>query len=438
MTLSVDTSPSAESPEDSARSRAPTFGVRPDGSNSRPDGSNQPRPTAALQLVHESARLATDGSQIQRDGFVQVRVAGAPRDMGLQHGEQLRDEIRGIIDAIHHHVLYGQPGALGWWVRRAVRSLAGMMGTRMPRRYRHELQGIAHAADVPYRDLLLINSFDDVLANLRLLGALFGRLGCSVFAVTAERTASRELVCGRNLDYFVMSAAGEDAWAATNYMKEHLAVVEYAPEGGAGFVSVGWPGFIGAATAMSERGIVVSSLSVPTMANWPLATPATFTYRRIMEEADSLDAGVGMIRRASRTQGNNVLVGSGDEGTAVVVEYTPRRMAVRQPEAGWIAATNHFNHPDMLRHDGRQAFQSSTERFARLGQLCSSDGACTSEAPDFGCFLTDLETRFPDANEYCTVHNPCTVYSTLFAPAQRTMWVRASDRADRTFQEISL
>src|SRR5688572_3690051 len=229
MILSVDTSPSAESPEDSARGRAPTFGVRPDGSNARPDGSNQPRPTAALQLVNERARPTTDGCQVQRDGFVQVRVTGKPRDMGLQHGEQLRDEIRGIIDAIHHHVLYGQPGALGWWVRQAVRSLAGLMATQMPRQYRHELQGIARAADVPYRDLLLINCFDDVLANLRLLGALFGRLGCSVFAVTAERTASRELICGRNLDYFVMSAAGEDAWAATNYMKEHLAVVEYAP-----------------------------------------------------------------------------------------------------------------------------------------------------------------------------------------------------------------
>jgi hypothetical protein len=367
-----------------------------------------------------------------------IRVAGPPHQMGLQHGEQLRDEIRGIIDAIHHHVLYGQPGALGWWVRQAVRATAGMLATRMPRRYREEVLGVARAADVRHRDVLLINCFDDVLANLRLLGALFGRLGCSAFAVTPDRTASGELVCGRNLDYFVMSAAGDDAWAATSYMKEHLAVVEYAPAGRAGFASVGWPGFIGAATAMSERGLVVSSLSVPTLANWAYATPATFTYRRIMEDAVDLDRAVEMIRGASRTQGNNVLLGSGSEGKAVVVEYTPRRMAVRVPQDGWIAATNHFNHPDMLRHDAKQAFQSSTERFARLGELCSSEGACASEPADLGCFLTDLETRFPDASEYCTVHNPCTVYSTLFAPARRTMWVRASDRADRTFQEISL
>src|SRR5688572_4212809 len=134
MTLSVDTSPSAESssrPESPART--PAFGVRPDGSNVRPDGSSQPRPVALLSATGGVAPTPA-GSQVQRDGFVQIRVAGNPRDMGLQHGEQLRDEIRGIIDAIHHHVLYGQPGVLGWWVRQAVRSLAGMMGTRMPRR----------------------------------------------------------------------------------------------------------------------------------------------------------------------------------------------------------------------------------------------------------------------------------------------------------------
>ena len=44
----------------------------------------------------------------------------------------------------------------------------------------------------------------------------------------------------------------------------------------------------------------------------------------------------------------------------------------------------------------------------------------------------------PDANEYCTVLNPCTIYSTLFAPAQGRLWVRAADRPDRSFQEIAL
>ncbi len=357
--------------------------------------------------------------------------------MGLQHGELLRHEIHDLIDAIHHHVLRGQPGAGGWATRRAVRSVAGMMATQVPDRYRRELSGIAQAADVSYRDLLLISCFDDVLANLRLLGAMFGRLGCSAFALTADRTANGELVCGRNLDYFVSSAQGDDPWAATNYMKEHVAVIEFAPTDKPTFVSVGWPGFIGAATALNDRGLMVSSLTVATYGNWPLATPATFTYRRVMEEARTLDEAIAMIRRARRTQGNNVMVGSGDEGTAAVIECTPQRSAVRLPRNGWVAATNHFQHPEMVRRHPRSAFLSSTERLARLGELCGSDGACSAEVAGMSGFLTDLQRRTPGANEYCTVLNPCTVYSTLFAPRQRRLWVRAADCADRSFQEIA-
>jgi hypothetical protein len=401
----------------------------------RNDDADQ-RNSAAAVVTHANGSRPPRQARLERDGFLQIRVAGTPEQMGLQHGELLRDEIRDLIDAIYHHVLYGQRGIVGWGARSAVRTVAGALATRIPPRYRRELAGIARAADVPYRDVLLISCFDDVLANLRLLEGLAGRLGCSVFAVTAERSASRELVCGRNLDYFVMSAAGEDTWAATRYMKEHVAVVEYAPADRPGFVSVGWPGFIGAATAMSDRGIVVSSLTVPTLMGWPLATPATLLYRQVIEEAETLDQGIAMIRGARRTQGNNVLLGSGDEGTAAIVEYTPRRLAVRRPQEGWIAATNHFNHPEMTRYYARHRFQSSTERLARLGELCGADGASTAEVAGLSAFLTDLERRTPEANEYCSVHNPCTVYSTLFAPRQRRMWVRAADREDRTFQEI--
>jgi hypothetical protein len=359
--------------------------------------------------------------------------------MGLQHGEMLRDEIRAMLWAISHHVLYGQPGIIGWGMRRAVRTVALTMTAHTPLRYRREIAGIARAADVSYRDLLLLNCFDDVLANLRLLGALFGRLGCSVFAITPERSDEQgELVCGRNLDYFVSSAVGDDTWAATQHLKEHLAVVEYQPEDRASFVSVGWPGFIGAATAMSEHGMVISSLTVATLRNLALATPATFVYRRIMEESTTLADAIAVVQRTRRSQGNNVLIGSAAEGDAVVVEYTPWRLAIRRPQDGWVAATNHFNHPDMVRYHANLIRMSSRERLARLGELCGDCAGTAEGAEILGQFLLDQECHNPDSNDYCTVLNPCTIYSTLFAPAQGRLWVRAADRPDRTFQEVAL
>jgi hypothetical protein len=357
--------------------------------------------------------------------------------MGLQHGEMLRQQIRELVDAVYHHVLYGQPGLVGWGVRRGARITTRLMATMIPLRQRAELRGIAHAADVPYRDLLLVNCFDDVLANLRTLAMRFGRFGCSAFARNASPTATDDLWAGRNLDYFVPSAVGDDVWAATDFMKHHVVTIECRPQGKAPFLSVGWPGFIGVATGLSERGLSLSALVVMAPSSTPLGTPATLLYRRIMEEGSSLEDGISILRGARRTQGHNVLLASGDEHAAAVVEYTPRSIQVRRPENGWIATTNHFNHSEMVRRHGSCAFLSSTERFARLAELQSSDGFGRVEVESLAPLVLDAQLRSEEANEYCGILNPFTIYSTLFAPAQRRMWVRAADRHERSFEEVT-
>ncbi len=374
----------------------------------------------------------------QRDGFRQISVSGSPLEMGLEHGELLRDEIRSLLDAVYHHVLHGQPGVVGWGLRRGARTVSRLMEPYIPRRYRAEMAGVARAANVSYRDVLLLNCFDDVLANLRMLGAMFGRLGCSAFAANASPDAPGELVAGRNLDYFVNSAVGDEVWAATDYMKRHVIVVEHVPEDASRFVSVAWPGFVGVATGMSEAGMVASALVVSTVRNRPLATPAPFLYRRIIEEASHIEDAVAILRRSRRTQGHNVLLASAEDGSAVVVEYTPWRFAVRGPKDGWLATTNHFVDPEMTRRYARFELLSSTDRLARLGDLCACDGMADGDLTAAGRLLLDTEIQSPNANEYCTIFNPCTIYSTLFAPARKRMWVRVADRPDRGFEPVDV
>jgi hypothetical protein len=375
---------------------------------------------------------------VRRNGFVQIGVSGSPHEMGLQHGELLREQIRDLLDAVYHHVLYGQPGMVGWGLRRGTRTMARAMEPYIPRRYRLEMAGVARGADVSYRDILLVNCFDDVLANLRIFASMFGRLGCSAFAANASPNAEGELVSGRNLDYFVNSAVGDEVWAATDYMKQHVVAIKHRPDDAAAFASVGWPGFVGVATGMSELGMVASALVVTTIRNRPFATPAPFLYRRIVEETTRLDEAIDVLRRARRTQGHNVLLASNDDRSAAVVEYTPWRLAVRAPEDGFIATTNHFVHQDMARRYARYEHLSSTDRFARLKDLGSSDGLVGADLTAAGRLLLDTQMRSPDANEYCTIFNPCTIYSTLFAPGRKRMWVRIADRPDRSFEPVDV
>lgn len=405
------------------------------------NGPHLTSPTAVGERYLEppDPQSATRNPQSEsRDGFRQITVSGGPFEMGLQHGELLQDEIRSLLDAVYHHVLYGQPGIVGWGLRRGTRTVTRLMEPYIPRRYRTEMAGVARAADVSYRDVLLLNCFDDVLANLRILAAMFGRLGCSAFAANASPDAPGELVSGRNLDYFVNSAAGDDVWAATDYMKRHVVIVEHAPEDASRFVSVAWPGFVGVATAMSEAGMVASALVVSTIRNRPLATPAPFLYRRIVEQTSRIDDAVAILQRSRRTQGHNFLIASAEDRSAAVVEYTPWRFAVRRPKDGWLATTNHFVDPEMTRRYARFELLSSTDRLARLGDLCACDGMADGDLTAAGRLLLDTEIRSPEANEYCTIFNPCTIYSTLFAPARKRMWVRVADRPDRSFEPVDV
>lgn len=369
-----------------------------------------------------------------RDGFLHVRVGGPPEEMGAQHGELLRSEIQYLLAALDHHVLHGRPRVLGWLTRRAMRATARLMELRIPFRYRREMASLAQAAQVPYQDILLLNCLDDILANLWVPGAFFARWACSGFATWGQRTPSGDLLCGRNLDYYVWSAKGEDPWAATSYMKEHVVAITHEPSEGSAFVSVGWPGFVGAATALSELGISISALSVPIRRNWPLATPAPFLYRDVMEAATTLEEAVAILRRGPRSQGNNVLLGSGAEARAVVVEFTPWDFVVREGADGAIAATNHFLHPDTAPLAARYVLPDSTARLARLQQISSQ----LSGPDEAGQCLLDLEPSAVEAGNSWTIYNSCTIYSVIFAPAQGRLWLRTADQPRRSFQEVTL
>ena len=50
---------------------------------------------------------------------------------------------------------------------------------------------------------------------------------------------------------------------------------------------------------------------------WLAVAPALADARRMLEESETLDDAVAILRRAHRSQGHNLLVASGDEDAAI-------------------------------------------------------------------------------------------------------------------------
>src|SRR5207249_12114676 len=101
---------------------------------------------------------------------------------------------------------------------------------------------------------------------------------------------------------------------------------------------------------------------------------------------------------------------------AVVVEYTPWRLAVREPTADAITVTNHFLHPDTARREA--IAPGSLARMQRLDLLsCQLDGRESA----MQCLLDTLQPAEAPTVDF-RIYNPCTIYSVLFEPAEGRVW----------------
>src|SRR5437868_3047955 len=140
-------------------------------------------------------------------GFTLVRISGGPYERGRQHGQLLRPEVRGLRDAFYREIIYGQGRAWAIALQAVIAPIMLIMRRHVPRELELEMRGVADGAGVRYSDILVLNCFDDLLHSLWRIPAALSRVpllsrrfACSSFALLGERTASGQLLHGRNLD----------------------------------------------------------------------------------------------------------------------------------------------------------------------------------------------------------------------------------------------
>src|SRR6202023_3022282 len=250
-----------------------------------------------------------------------VLLSGTHYQMGLQHGRLLGAEIRELF-----HV-YVEEGLQAEGFR-----LANLMGAArrferyVPGELRDEMRGIADGSGVPYDRILLLNTFPDIIQGRS------PRL-CSAFAVETRQG----LMIGRNLD-----------WEDHDIAHRAGAVFIYAPAGAEPLLSVGWPGMVGVVTGMNRAGLVLTLNLAAATDVVGEATPSLLRLRRVLESARTLDAAVAALGREPRTMAVNLLVASGCEDRAVVLEQSGTRQALVPMTRGQVVTTNFYQLLDIL------------------------------------------------------------------------------------------
>ena len=312
-------------------------------------------------------------------------LEGTPSRIGLAHGQLLKPNIQFLSEQMRRLIFRRVGPVRGPALWAVARCLAQAMYRHFPPHLKEELAGIVRGSGTPFSDILILNCLDDVLNVLRRLAPRTPiPAACSSFALWGNRTHDGGVLHGRNLDYHFRGTPIDDGGEVARLLLKQTTLFVYRPEGRAPFLSIGWPGLVGTATAINLEGIALGGLTSYLRGTSPNGMPATVLYRRIMEESRTLADAGGILRGARRTIGNNLLVSSGREGRAALFEITRDRVEELTSGDGVLVSTNHFTSPVLAGRQHGYRAAHSLPRWERMEALCRQTGATPGVLPPIG------------------------------------------------------
>ena len=274
---------------------------------------------------------------ISRSNSIRVlHLSGTPRQMGRQCGALTGGMIEQVL--AKSEAIFTGAGLPVDMLHRVVDRCWERLRPYAPGRYLDEIAGIAqgaqeHGAELTEHDLhrlVTMTNLDlykreerflemlgpDAAEFLEHLGEV-PALSCTMFAVWGSRTQDGKLYALRNLD-----------WVSQAGIHEERLITVYQPEGRNSFVSMGYAGGVGCLAGMNERGIALSEVGAFSVREELDGIPWVFMARQVLEEANTLDDGVAIVRKAAHTLGYNYLVADGDPENYDTPLYRPGAAAL--------------------------------------------------------------------------------------------------------------
>lgn len=315
-----------------------------------------------------------------QDGTRVLHLKGTPTEMGRQHGTLMRRQVRDLVDKIVYGVGVGSSFEKGRWFFGEIQDAQKRLLPFMDSRYLEEMDAIAVAAGLEREEVRLANFFPELFH-------------CSGFALSGRATVGGRMYHGRILDY--LKGVG---------LEPNATVIVQQPDYGHAWVNVSYAGFVGSVTAMNEQRISIGEMGGRGEGHWD-GKPMAQLIREVMEQADSLDEAVAIMRRGPRTCEYYYVIADGNTRQAVGIAATPDTFEVIKP------GETH----DRLPHAIPDAvLMSAGKRYETLaGRVKSNHGRLDAEGARQ---LMELPVAM-NSN----------IQSVLFAPETLDFWVANAD-----------
>ncbi len=199
-----------------------------------------------------------------------------------------------------------------------------------PADHREELQAFAKALAIDAELCVTGNTIMDSYRDW---------LGCSSLLVSAQKSATKAPLFGRNLDFY-----------ALGILDKYGLVTVYRPRGKHAFAAIGLPGMFGCLSGMNDAGLALAVHEVFLAADGSLwlnvkGMPYTLCFRRVLEECTTIEEAEKLVRSVPRSTMLNLAVCDRREGA--VLEITTKSVVVRRGSDGICACTNHFRSKEL-------------------------------------------------------------------------------------------
>lgn len=268
-------------------------------------------------------------------GLWEMYITGKPYERGFINGKLSEklicfqekafiDEIARIIPSVfyRHFLKY----FIYWFNRNLDKYLT--------EEYKLEILGISRSASPEfsfigknYQRILNYHSAHDIghaLQDFRLVG-------CTSFGAWNDRSADSSLVIGRNFDFYM----GDE-------FAENKIVCFEKPDSGFAFMMVTWGGMIGTLSGMNVRGLTVTINAAKSEIPYSARTPISILAREILQYARTIQEAYDIAKKRKTFVSESILIGSGDENKAAIIEKSPFGISLFQPDRNYIVCTNHF------------------------------------------------------------------------------------------------
>jgi predicted choloylglycine hydrolase len=339
---------------------------------------------------HDGTVISSHGPCYLKDlgnGKKLLHLEGSAYDRGYAMGYLLPNEVRRITSMEYiRAVIDGMTdGSLSQiydtWIEEfavnAIKLLTDVKMSAVPAEYITEMKGVVagvndatpDAAKLKFDDVLLLNMGSDVIYSfLYEIDYLQSLSSCNGFVVTGNATADGRTLMGRHFMY------------PPEVFNETALVIEYKPNCGHPFVSIGAPGFVGVTSAMNSKGIAIGTevLYSGDACYGKVGMGTLLLMRKAIQYSDTLEAVVDTMQKATRGVPWMYIVGDGS-GKGAVIESTTNHFAVRYLDSVYpdqieekddvVATTNHAIVPEIAATHLPSPFASSRRRYTEITNL---------------------------------------------------------------------